>query len=59
MYNKIKNVQIPNEIAGDPVKIYDYEESKDKEEGKTEGIDDIKMRMKARGGQLKAEDLLS
>ena len=59
LYNKIKNVQIPNEIAGDPVKIYDYEEPKDKEEGKTEGIDDIKMRMKARGGQLKAEDLLS
>ena len=55
----MQNTQIPSEIAGDPVKVYNYEEPKDKEEGKSEGIDDIKRKMQARGGQLKAEDLLA
>lgn len=59
LHNKMQNTQIPSEIAGDPVKIYNYEEPKDKEEGKSEGIDDIKRKMQARGGQLKAEDLLA
>jgi len=34
-------------------------EPKENEGNKSEGIDDIKRKMKSRGGELKAEDLLS
>ena len=60
LLNKMKNTQIPDEIYGDPIKMYDYEEPKDTEGGKvTHGLDDLKQKMKSRGGELKAEDLLS
>lgn len=60
LHNKIKNIEMPDEITGDPVKMYDYEEPKDKGEGnQSEGLDDIKRKMKARGGEVKAEDFLS
>jgi hypothetical protein len=58
LLNKVKNVSIPEELTGDPVKIMDYEE-KDDESKTSHGVDDLKMKMKARGGELKAEDFLS
>ena len=58
LLNKIKNTSIPDELSGDPVKIMDYEE-KDPEVHTSHGVDDLKMKMKARGGELKAEDFLS
>jgi len=58
LLNKIKNTSIPDELSGDPVKIMDYEE-KDTESHTSHGVDDLKMKMKARGGKLKAEDFLS
>ena len=59
LLNKIKNVSIPDEIAGDPVKIMDYEEQEEKDNKVSHGVDDLKMKMQARGGKLKAEDFLS
>ena len=59
LLNKIKNTKIPEEIYGDPVKMFDYEEKEEVEENTTHGIEDIKNKMKAGGGELKAEDLLS
>ena len=60
LLNKMKNTHIPNEIYGDPVKMYDYEEPKDNEGGKvTHGVEDLREKMKSRGGELKPEDLLT
>ena len=60
LLNKVENVSIPKEIHGDPVKMIDYEEPKDAKGNKvTHGIDDVKRKMTARDGELKAEDLLS
>ena len=61
LLNKVENVSIPKEIYGDPVKMFDYEEPKDKGGGEkvSHGMDDLKRKMAARGGELKPEDLLS
>ena len=59
LLNKIKNTQIPDEIAGDPVRIMDYEEREEGEGKTSHGVEDLKTKMKARGGKLKAEDFLS
>ncbi len=59
LLNKMKNVRIPDEIAGDPVKMFDYEEPKDREAKVSHGLDDLKQKMQMRGGELKAEDLLT
>lgn len=60
LLNKIKNSKIPKEIYGDPVKMFDYEEPKEPTGDKvTHGVDDLKRKMAARGGELKPEDLLT
>ena len=59
LLNKMQNTKIPEEIYGDPIKMFNYVEPKENEGNKSEGIDDIKRKMKSRGGELKAEDLLS
>jgi hypothetical protein len=56
----MKNTQIPDEIYGDPVKMFNYEEKKAEGEKRvSHGSDDLKKKMKARGGELKPEDFLS
>jgi hypothetical protein len=55
----MRNVRIPDEIAGDPIKIYEYEEKQDGEKTVSHGIDDLKAKSKVRGGKLKPEDFLS
>lgn len=55
----MKNTRIPDEIADDPVKILDYEEKEEGDSKVSHGVDDLKLKMKARGGKLKAEDFLS
>ena len=55
----MQNTKIPDKIYGDPVKMFNYVEVDTDEENKSEGIEDIKRKMKARGGELKPEDLLS
>ena len=60
LYTKMKNVSIPDSIADDPIKIMDYVEPKNGEQPKvTHGLEDLKAKMKSRGGELKPEDLLT
>ena len=59
MLNKLRNVKIPDEISDDPIKIFNYEEKEESEGKVSHGVDDLKMKSKARGGKLKAEDFLS
>ena len=59
LLNKLRNVNIPDEISDDPVKIYEYEEKEQTEAKVSHGVDDLKQKAKARGGKLKAEDFLS
>ena len=59
LLNKMQNMKIPPEIAGDPVKILDYEEKEEKGEKSSHGLDDLKAKKKLRGGKLKPEDFLS
>lgn len=60
LLNKMKNTKIPDQILGDPIKMFDYEEPKDDEGAKvTHGVDDLKKKMRQRGGELKPEDLLT
>jgi len=59
LLNKIKNTQMPEEIMDDPVRMLDYEEKEVSENKTSYGVDDLKRKMEARGGELKAEDFLS
>jgi hypothetical protein len=59
LFNKIKNVSIPSEIADDPVKVYEYEEKPHQESKTSHGVDDLRTKMAMMGGELKAEDFLS
>ena len=59
LLNKMKNTRIPDEISDDPIKILDYEEKEEGDSKVSHGVDDLKLKMKARGGKLKAEDFLS
>lgn len=58
LLNKLKNVDMPDDIKDDPLKIIKYVEPKTTDSDTTEGIEDIKAKMAKRGGSLKAEDLL-
>ena len=59
LLSKMKNTRMPNEIYGDPVKMFEYEEKEETDSKVSHGVDDLKMKAKARGGKLKAEDFLS
>ena len=60
LLNKMKNTKIPDEIYGDPVKMFNYEEKpEDEDKGISHGADDLRRKIKARGGELKPEDFLS
>jgi hypothetical protein len=59
LLNKLKNVEMPDEIRNDPVKIFDYNpDNKNKETKTSHGIDDIKQTLKNKG-KLTAEDLIN
>jgi len=59
LLNKLKNTKIPDEIYGDPVKMFEYEEKEEKEAKTSHGVEDLRQKMRARDGKLKAEDFLS
>jgi len=59
LYNKIKNTSIPPEIAGDPIKVFEYEEKPHEDSKTSHGVDDLRTKMAMRGGELKAEDFLT
>lgn len=57
--NKLKNVDMPDDVKRDPIKILKYSQSTEDDSKKTEGVEDLREKMAKRGGKLKAEDLLS
>lgn len=59
LFNKIKNTRIPEEIYGDPVRMMNYEEKEEVDSKVSHGLDDLRQKSQARGGELKAEDFLS
>jgi len=59
LFSKLKNNKMPEEIMGDPVKMIEYEEKDEEDKSVSHGVDDLKMKMQARGGKLKAEDFLT
>lgn len=60
LLNKLKNLSVPDEVRKDPMRLIKFKKE-DNSEGKnqTEGVEDIRKKMAKRGGNLKAEDLLS
>tara|TARA_Y100000004_G_scaffold165748_1_gene196837 strand:- start:19 stop:891 length:873 start_codon:yes stop_codon:yes gene_type:complete len=59
LLNKMKNVKIPDNISGDPVKIMDYVEKEETEAKVSHGVEDLRRKAQVRDGKLKAEDFLS
>jgi hypothetical protein len=55
----MKNVKIPDNISGDPVKIMDYVEKEETEAKVSHGVEDLRRKAQVRDGKLKAEDFLS
>lgn len=58
LLNKLKNLDMPDEIREDPLKVYNF---KPKEESPTdnkviEGVSDLRAKMAQKGGKLTAED---
>lgn len=56
--NKLKNIEMPDDIKQDPIKIIKFKPSENKSAKTTEGIEDIRQKLSANNGKLKAEDLL-
>lgn len=59
LLNKITNCDIPESIIENPLEIFNFDPKKDSGKNKTEGIEDLKQKMTARGGKLNPEDYLS
>jgi len=58
LLNKLKNVDMPDEVKSDPVKIFDFNaNSKNKESKVSHGVDDLKNTLKNKG-KITAEDLI-
>jgi hypothetical protein len=56
---KLKNVDMPDDIKKDPIKIIKYQKSEGREVKRSEGVDDLREKMLRNNGKLNAEDLLS
>lgn len=59
LLNKLKNVDMPDDVKQDPKKILEFSKSEKDPEKTSEGVEDLREKMSKRGGKLKAEDLLS
>ena len=59
LLNKFKNTNIPEDITSDPVKILAYKEKEHSDKKTSHGVDDLRAKMQARDGKLKAEDFLA
>jgi len=58
--NKLRNVEIPDNIYSDPIKILNYKKPEKGQSGKTSvGLDDLKEKSMKNGGQLNPEDFLN
>lgn len=58
LLNKIKNMEMPDSVREDPVKIYKYQGKTEEKAGDNvvHGVEDLKQKMKQKGGKLSAED---
>lgn len=58
LFNKLKNMDIPDSIREDPVKIYKYQGQAEQKTGENvvHGVEDLKEKMKQKDGKLSAED---
>tara|TARA_A200000159_G_C7250573_1_gene308584 strand:+ start:77 stop:934 length:858 start_codon:yes stop_codon:yes gene_type:complete len=58
LLNKLKNLDIPDDIREDAVKVYNFQPKEDgaKEDKVTEGVSDLRAKMAQRGGKLTADD---
>lgn len=60
LLNKLKNVNIPEGILDDPIKVLNYKEiEKDSGKKTSVGLDDLKEKSAKNGGQLNPEDFLT
>ena len=58
LFNKLKNMDIPDSIREDPVKVYKYQGQAEQKTGENvvHGVEDLKEKMKQKDGKLSAED---
>jgi len=58
LLSKLKNLDIPDDIREDPLKVYNFQPREDgnKEDKVKEGVSDLRAKMAQRGGKLTAED---
>jgi hypothetical protein len=58
LLNKMKNMDLPDSVKNDPVKIYKYQGQVEQKTGDNvvHGVEDLKQKMKQKGGKLSAED---
>tara|TARA_B100001093_G_scaffold236738_1_gene226838 strand:- start:20720 stop:21577 length:858 start_codon:yes stop_codon:yes gene_type:complete len=58
LLNKLKNLDIPDDIREDAVKVYNFQPREDGAKGDkvTEGVSDLRAKMAQRGGKLTADD---
>ena len=58
LLNKLKNLDIPDEIRQDALKVYNFKEKKEgsSDNKVTEGVSDLRAKMAEKGGKLTAED---
>jgi len=58
LLSKLKNLDIPDDIREDPLKVYNFQPREDgnKENKVTEGVSDLRAKMAQKGGKLTAED---
>ncbi len=57
LLNKLRNVEMPAEVKRDPIKIFEFSSSTEKESKVTHGVDDLKEAMK-KNGKVTAKDLI-
>ncbi len=58
LLNKLKNLDIPDDIREDAVKVYNFRPKEDGDKGDkvTEGVSDLRAKMSQKGGKLTADD---
>ncbi len=58
LLNKLKNLDIPDDIREDAVKVYNFQPKEDGAKGDkvTEGVSDLRAKMSQKGGKLTADD---
>lgn len=58
LLNKLKNMDMPDNITDDPVKIYNFKpkENQSNDDKTTHGVSDLRDKMAKSGGKLTAED---